>query len=108
MRKHIPTSLMSPYTPTYSYGDKGDIHIGERARARHPVPNVPNSESLGDPAKQPVVSIVGQSDLITFARKLRERFGQGVSLKFHVEHGKPPQGRQPYWWGVFHENGDGV
>ena len=52
--------------------------------------------------------MVGQSDLITFARKLRERFGQGVSLKFHVEHGKPPQGRQPYWWGCFHENGDGV
>ena len=60
------------------------------------------------PVKQSVVSIVHQSDLITFARKLRERFGQGVSLKFHVEHGKPPQGRQPYWWGVFHENGDGV
>jgi len=59
------------------------------------------------PAKQSVVSIAHQSDLITFAQKLRARFGDGVKLRY-VQTPDGSQGRQPYWWGCFHENGDGV
>jgi hypothetical protein len=90
MPKHIPTSPMSPYTHSLLYGDKGDIHIGDTRARGGTVPNVPLSN-------QQIVSNTDQSPVITLARSLRSRFGQGVRLTFYVEPERT-QGRQPYWW----------
>lgn len=73
---------------------------GGFVRTQALVPNVPLLQCS-------IVSRAEQSEVIAFARQLRERFGMGVSLKFHVEQGRT-QGRQPYWWREVHENGDGV
>jgi hypothetical protein len=66
---------------------------------------VNGNESVA-PVKQSIVSNENQCDVVTFAKKLRDRFGLGVKLTFHVESGRT-QGREPSWWNI-HENGDGV
>jgi hypothetical protein len=98
---HAKLAKSATYPHVGEMGEMGEFtrhRVGEMGESPRGLTHSPMPATVPDMEQFKVVSIEQQSPVITLARQLRSRFGQGVRLTFHVDQGRT-QGRQPYWWG---------